>query len=213
MDHIQGVEVLLDGRALKIGRSTLAEALKVGVSAAHDQQRIVVEVKGDGRRIPDDLLSQPSDELTSIRVIELTSANPRELVAASLREAAGALDDLRQTQQAAAEAMQAGDAPGAYDQLGVIFGSWQAVREVVVRAGAVLNVDVMNVPLRINDEPETVAGATADLSVHLRAIKDAMGAEDVSAMSDILAYDLDAAAERWSRVLTALSNSLGGPTP
>ncbi|MFA6045374.1 MAG: hypothetical protein WC718_10355 [Phycisphaerales bacterium] len=213
MNHIHSVEVLLDGRALTIGRPTLAEALRVGVSAAHGLNRIVIEVKGDGKRIPDDLLAQPSDELTTIKRIELVSANPRELVGRSLREASSALDELRDTQQTAAQAMQAGDGPAAYDQLGTIFSSWQAVREVVVRAGAVLGTDVMNLPLTVDGEPDTVAAATADLSVHLRAIKDAMASEDVSAMGDILAYDLDAAAARWSRVLTSLADALGGTSP
>lgn len=213
MDHIYDVEVLLDGRALTIGRPTLAEALRVGVSAAHDMQRIVVEVKGDGKRIPDDVLAQPSDELTTIKRIDLVSANPRELVGRSLREAASAMDDLRETQQTAARAMQAGDGPQAYDQLGTIFSSWQAVREVVVRAGAVLGTDVMHLPLNVDGEPDTVAAATTDLSVYLRAIKDAMSTDDASAMGDILGYDLDASASRWSRVLAALADAVGGAGP
>lgn len=213
MTHIHDVEVLLDGRTLKIARPTLAEALRAGVAAAQASQRIVVEVKGDGERIPDDLLADPSDELTSIRVIQLISADPRELVAGSLRDAAGALEQLRETQQAAADAIQSGDMTSAYDQLGSVFSSWQAVREVVERAGAVLNVDVMNIPLSDEVPPHTLAGATADLRVHLRAIKDAMGQEDVSAMGDILAYDLDAAASRWASALLALAVALGGKSP
>lgn len=185
--------------------------MRAGVAAAQQQSRIVIEVKGDGRRIPDDLLAQPSDELTTIRVIELVSANPRELAAKSLRDAAAAIDELRETQQAAASAMHAGEA--AFDELGTIFSSWQAVRGVVQQAGAVLGVDVMNIPLKIDDSQDTVAAATADLSTHLRAMKDAMGAQDISAMADVLAYDLDAAAERWARVLLALAGALGGTTP
>lgn len=207
MNHIQSVEVLLDGRAIPIGRPTLAEALRSGVAAAQAQSRIIVEVKGDGRRIPDDLLAQPSDELTTIRVIELVSADPRALVTASLREAAAALDELRDQQQAAASAMHAGEAP--FDQLGTIFASWQAVRGVVDQAGAVLAIDVMNKPLTIEGESDTISSAVADLSTHLRAMKDAMAAQDISAMADVLAYDLDAAATRWSRALLALAQSLG----
>jgi hypothetical protein len=204
------VEVLLDGKPVRVARPTLAEALRAGAAEAGVRGRIVIEVKADGVRVPDDRLAAPSEELAAVRKVELVSVDPRQLVGATLADAAEALDFMAGEQQTTAELVHAGRTSEALEKLGTIFATWSAAREAVHRGGAVLGVDLTAIPL--DDEGATIGALAAELGVHLRAVRDAVEQEDWSALGDALAYDLDAAAKGWSRGLRVLSGKVQGLT-
>jgi hypothetical protein len=84
MAHIHTMQVLLDGESLRIDRPTLAAAMKSASDAARVRGRIIIEMKADGQRIPDELLARASEELTTVKVLSFASAEPRGLVSQSL---------------------------------------------------------------------------------------------------------------------------------
>jgi|SRR5262245_38404042 len=210
------MRVLLDGQPLSIARDSLAEALRAGVEQAASRGRIIIEARADGRPIPDDQLSSPPDTAAGVEQVTLTSAEPRTLVRVTLLDAAEALDGVRVEQAAVAEMLQAGRTDEALEKLTGVMGTWQAVRDVLSRSAEVVSLDLSTLKLPDVDEESSLGPATRALATHLREIKEAVSSEDWSALSDIVAYDLDAQAGVWRRVLTSLAGvvaDLPGPAP
>lgn len=209
MGHTQSMEVLLDGKRLDVQRPTLAAALKVAVETANRDGRIIVEVKCDGARLSDDVLASPSDEVLGTRTLAFTSEDPRLLVARSMQDAEDLLGTTREKQQSIAERVQAGDLGPALADLSECFKAWQVLHDVVSQGCAVLGWDIEKVALA---DGTTLSAAVADLRVHLRNLRDALEAEDWSAVSDVVGYDLDAQATRWQATLRVLADqAAGGP--
>jgi hypothetical protein len=208
MRHIQGVQVLLDGQTLAIAKPTLAAALRAAVDAAHGRGRIIVEIKRDGLPVPPEDLESPTADLGNAR-LDFTSEDPRDLVRRSLEDAAAIMPGTREMQQAAAEAIQRGDTGEALTVLSQCFAAWQGVHDVLSRGTTVL----ATAPGGTKLGEGQVEPATAELRQHLRSLKDALENEDWSAVADLLAYDLDAAAERWHTLLSALARSLAQRSP
>lgn len=209
MGHTQSMEVLLDGKRLDVPRPTLAAALKVAVETANRDGRIIVEVKCDGARLSDDVLAAPSDEVLGTRTLAFTSEDPRLLVARSMQDAEDLLGTTRVKQQSIAERVQAGDLGPALADLSECFKAWQVLHDVVSQGCAVLGWDIEKVAL---EDGMTLSAAVADLRGHLRNLRDALEAEDWSAVSDVVGYDLDAQATRWQATLRVLADqAAGGP--
>ncbi len=200
------VEVFLDGRTLAVPKPTLAEALRLAASEAQSRGRVIIEVKADGERIPDSMLVEPSAELTGVRVLSFTSANPRELVAQTLRDAVAALDETSQDHLTASDYLQTGRTQEAIEVMGRVITSWQAVGGVVEQSAALLGLRLGELTLEGVEPDQGFTAATSELRTHLRAMKDAMEQEDWSALSDVLAYDLEAQAGRWRVLVGALAD-------
>lgn len=188
---------------LRAGAMTLADALKVGAEAAASRGRMVISVLADGVQIPEEVLASPAESLGTWSKLELQSADPRELVASSLLDAAGVLQGVVRDQQSLAEQIHAGRTSESVDTLRGILAAWGAVREVVSRGGAVLNIDLTATPL--DDDGGTLADSVVVLREHLRAVKDAMENEDWSALADVVSMDLDADAQTWASSLRLLA--------
>ncbi|CAG1009309.1 hypothetical protein PHYC_03686 [Phycisphaerales bacterium] len=209
MGHTPIVVATLDGHPLAIPRPTLAEALRAASAAAKALGRVIVEVKADGEQIPDDALARPSEELTTVRSLTFISADPKQLVGQTLLDAAAALDDVLGEQQMVSDLVQMGRTEEAIDPLRRVLTTWQAARDVVDRGSALLGINVNTLKLEGLDAEEGFEGSTRSLRENLRALRDAMEAEDWSAVSDVVAYDLDAQAKRWSGLLRALATHVG----
>lgn len=193
---------------LRAGAMTLADALKAGAEAAAARGRMVVAVLADGVQIPDEALASPAEALGTWSKLELHSADPRELVASSLLDAAGVLQGVVRDQQALAEQIHAGRTSESVDTLRGILAAWGAVREVVSRGGAVLNIDLTATPL--DDDGTTLADSVVMLREHLRSVKDAMENEDWSSLADVVSMDLDADAQTWASSLRLLAQRTRG---
>ncbi|MDX2131164.1 MAG: hypothetical protein SFY69_03815 [Planctomycetota bacterium] len=183
----------------------MAAALRLAADTARSAGRVIIEVKADGERLSDESLGAPSEDAAPIGVLAFTSADPRRLVGQTLLDAVEALEQARGDQQATAELIQSGDTDRAMDPLSRVLGTWQAVGEVVDRGATLLSLDVSTLRLEGVEEGESFAHATSALREHLRLLRDAVRDEDWSGVSDILAYDLDAQAERWAYLMRALA--------
>jgi len=202
MGHTPVMQVLLDGQALAVSKPTLAAALRSAVDAAQQRGRIIIEVKGDGQRIADDLLAAPSDEVCAIRTLAFISEDPRQLVARSFDDAGSVLANTKEAQQRVSERIQSGEVSEALDQLSECFTAWQAVHDVVSQGCGVLGWQVDSITL---GDGSTLGMAVGALRGHLRSLKDALGSEDWSAVSDLVGYDLDAQADLRRVLLAELS--------
>lgn len=208
MGHTHGVEVILDGVAFSERAASISAALRAASETARTRGRIVVEVRADGERVPDAMLAGEAADLATIKVLSFVSANPRHLVTQTLRDAAAALNQATADQQRVCELVQSGETAEAIDPLRSVLSTWQAVRDVVDRGGALLGEPLQNLNVGVEDGARSVAEATSGLREALRSLKDAMENEDWAAVSDTVGYDLDAQSRRWVALLLALADAL-----
>lgn len=210
MGHIQIMEITLDGAVLRVDGSTLGAALKSAADAAAASGRIVVDIRADGERLPNEFLENPDRPLGGVRVLAFTSADPRSLVVQTFEEAANTLQALVGVQQVVAEHIQAGRLEEAMDPLREVLESWQAVNQVVSQGAALVAVPLDDLRVQEFTGEITFQAASTELLGVLRSLRDAMDSEDWSAVADAVGYDLDAQAGRWERMLRALARRIGG---
>jgi len=194
------VEIVLDGAALMVTEPTLAAALRHAADEAQRRGRVIIEVKADGARLSDEVLSNPGAGLEGVRTLAFISADPAQLVSQSLRDCAAALDEAAAEQRRASDLIQSGRTSEALEVVARVLGTWQAVSGVVDHSAALLG--------RPLGDVGELGEATADLRTHLRSMKDAMGAEDWPALSDVLGYDLDAQATRWRTLVESMADDV-----
>lgn len=201
MMHV--MKVYLDDEPLAGAGESLTAALEAGREAAGSGGRVIVEVWADGAPAPeDDLANPPAREPYAVE-LKLVSAEPASVVADAFSLAAEALDEARRLQQAAAESLQTGETSEAMQSLRGALEVWEQVRRSVTDGCALLGVGP--------GEACDAAGSGADgagleelvaaLMGRLLDIKRAVASEDWSGLADVLAYDLDDEAVRWSAML------------
>jgi hypothetical protein len=207
------MQVLLDGHPLAVSPPSLAEALAAAVADAEKRGRIIVEVKADGQTLSDEKLGNPSREPSTIQELRLLSAEPRAMVRHTLLDAVTALENAREHQSKSADQIQSGQPDEALQTLQVAVLTWQAVRDIVSRSAAVLELDLDTLDLPGVEEGVNFKTATKDLLGHLTQMRAALDSQDWSALSDIVGYDLDAQVGVWKGLLVALSQHVSTLPP
>jgi hypothetical protein len=205
------MRVVLDGTPLtdhaSTAAATFAEALGAGATAAQAGGRIIIEVKADGQPVPPEHLSDPASVTATYAELVLRSADPRALVRESLSDASDALGQLAPLHAAVADALATGDTRRAMDQLREVLSTWQAVQDLLEHARALLSLDLTHI--RVPDRPDlTFDAKAAQFVATSRTIRDAVQSQDWSALSDAVAYDLDAAAGDWAALIRALAKDV-----
>lgn len=188
----------LDGQAVAVSGDSLAAGLAAGAQAAHERGRVIIDVLIDGQPATPEALTNPSAAPGTCAELSLTSADPRSLAHASLLDAARALDTVLAEQQAAGQLLQAGQYQDANAHLGAALQLWQMVQAVLQQASAITGVDLSGIPCG-------PVAAIASLGERLGALKTAMQAQDIAAMSDLLLYDLCEQAKEWQALLPRIA--------
>lgn len=204
------MRILLDGEPLA-DCSTLRQALRAASDAASPRGRLVVDVVADGRRVPDDELAAAQDHPEPFAELRLHSADPASLVHAALRDASETLRVLETRQRSAREHTDAARLDQALESLNSVVSSWALVKDVFERCVAVLALD----PGELRPEPgssRSAADLVRELGAHAMSLRDAVGNEDWSAVSDLLGYQLDEQCRAWQALFRALESSVK-PTP
>src|ERR1051325_5030733 len=207
------MQVLLDGHPLAVSPPSLAEALAAAVADAEKRGRIIVEGKADGQTLSDEKLCNPPREPSAIQELRLLSAEPRAMVRHTLLDAVTALENAREHQSKSADQIQSGQPDEALQTLQVAVLTWKAVRDIVSRSAAVLELDLDTLDLPGVEEGVNFKTATKDLLGHLTQMRAALDSQDWSALSDIVGYDLDAQVGVWKGLLVALSQHVSTLPP
>ncbi|MBL8762204.1 MAG: hypothetical protein JNL50_12970 [Phycisphaerae bacterium] len=203
------MRLLLDNDVIFTPRESLALALKTGVEEAERRGRIIIEVHGDGRPLGDDLLSAPPDDASGISELRLISADPNLLVAETLMQAADSLRLARQHQSSASDKFLAGDTDAALDEVKHAFGVWQAVRDAFEKSAQVLGTQLFEAKFDVGNGQTRAAREDVDaLTAALREVRDAMEAQDWSALADAMEYGLSGVVDRWEVMLTAIARAI-----
>lgn len=199
------MRLIMDGTTISDAAEGVAQALETARAQAEQLGRLVIEVRADGEPA-DDLLGAPPEGTAGVGEISVTTADRSAFLRETLAEARDALARTREDQQRAAELVDSGEVAQAIGALRGIVEGWQMVRSVVDQTAALAGVALDGV--RVGDE--TGDAVIRSLAQDLVALRDAVGREDWSALSDALACDLDARAGQWIDLMGELTSRAVG---
>jgi hypothetical protein len=201
------MNVFMDGERVPGTHTNLAGAMSTSRSIAESRGRILIEVKADGKTIPDAILESPASAATTYAELHFQSAEPRQLVRSTLLGAVDLLEDIRAGQSAAAESFQTGDTGQAFEHLQAVLTNWQIVQSVVTSGSQLLNMSLT--------DPSVGGGTSFDglgtaLSRELTQVRSSLAAQDHSAVADALAFELSKQVDAWVLALRAMATKIEG---
>ncbi|HZW10476.1 MAG TPA: hypothetical protein VFF69_11285 [Phycisphaerales bacterium] len=196
------MKIILDDELMKESADTLAEAIRLGASRAASKGRVVVDILADGRAVGGPELGDSASMARGCEELRLTSAEPKAFVRVTLLDAADALGQARAAQQRAAELVEAGSLPEAYQTLAAALNLWQAARQALDEGAQLVGLDLSALPL---ENPDELPEAIAELSRCLEEVRRCVGAQDWAGLSDVLLYDLDRLVDTWRDVLRSVA--------
>ena len=192
------MKVILDDAPLTETPATLAEAIAAAAEHARANSRVIVDIHADGRAIGAAELDDEEAMQHACDELRLTTAEPRAFVAVTMRDAADALGSARESQQQAAELIEAGNSDEAFRALEQGLDLWQAARQSLDQGSQLLGLDLSEVPL---ENPDALPEAIAKLSASLEEVRRTVGAQDWAGLSDCLLYDLEDLIGEWQSLL------------
>jgi hypothetical protein len=190
--------VYLDGEPLWAQRDTLQAGLRVAADEAQQRGRIIVEATADGSPIAEPVLENPPDTPFDGE-LRFVSVEPKMLARTTLQDASEALEQAREAQKRGAELIESGRPEESLTPLGEAIDVWRVVRDAVQKSVAIAPTGAGQAGL---SELVTMLGAT------LTEIKRSLTAQDWSALSDALHYDMDEQVDRWQSLLTHMVDEL-----
>ena len=203
------MRVRLDGEDVRNPGATLATAIDAARLKAEERGRVVVEVRLDGRALTEEELARVDRSERMGSVVEFVSAEPRSLVRVTLLELIPMLEGALAQQDHASDEIGAGRMQEGLQALASALEIWNGVQRAVGDGVRLLGMEVGDVTLAHADsgaDPEPLADRVERLAACLTEIKRSLQAQDVSALCDVLSYDLKEEGERWQGVLQSLAD-------
>lgn len=196
------MKITIDDRVLETDAVTLGDAL-VAVQGA-SAGRMIVAAEADGETVPMEHLLNPPESSPYAESIVFRTVEPSALVHETLFSAVDIIRGIKPRQKEVADMLLAGEVEPAKEQLMTLLSGWLDVNKTVqlcTSSGHVSReaIEALDPPL---DE------AVVRLAGDLQELRDALGSNDFTAVSDLLAYEMMDQAERWSGLLTSLADSL-----
>ncbi len=179
----------------------------VGQVLTHVQRpgRLVVNLLIDGLE-PD--LSQMAVVRRSPvcgRTLYIETAAPRQMALDVLSDVQDQLDAVDAFRSDAADLLAQDKVARAMEKLGLCLTAWQAAHGAVAQTARLLRVDLER--LAVDGRP--AAAVLAEFNDQLRQVKQTLTDRDYVCLTDLLRYEMDGAAGRWSALLDALRGTLG----
>ena len=195
------MKIILDDTPLTdlpASAATLAQAIAAAAQRAASQDRVIVDIFADGREISTAELDDEETMAHACDEVRLTTAEPRAFVRVTMRDAADALEAARSHQERAAELIEAGSTPEAYEAIETALALWQSARQSLDQGSQLIGLDLTTLPF---EHPDILPEAIAKLSAALEEVRRSVGAQDWAALSDVLLYDLDDLVGEWQHLL------------
>ena len=204
------MQVLLDGRPIEASGNSLAAALEAGRSASSALKRVIIEVTADGQPAPEAHLENPPTDEPYAETIEMRSASAVDLVRTTLHEAADALQEAKRQQVLASDLILEAKTVEAMEKLGEALKLWSAIEQAVTDSCALFA------------SPELAGGAdvgltvdaslVAELTTNLNQVRSALAKRDWSELSDLLAFEMEEQAQKWSKAIREMADGLSALT-
>jgi hypothetical protein len=198
------MRIYLDDFETSLQADCVANALRVASGVVEKSGRMIVEVAVDGVSWGDEDLASSEFTARDAGEIRLSTAHPAELFRDTLIHAADAVLNALELQSSAAKLMQGTRSREGLDALLEALSVWSTVQSALTRG----------LELSILSREELCArgidldGSIQALDAQLRALRDAMLAQDTTAISDCLLYEFPVTSKRFAAMLAALANEL-----
>ncbi len=199
--------VTLDGQKIDgpvVSDCTL-ETLLDQVRKAYLGERLIVSVAIDGERLDEvalqEQLERPVDEGCQC---DLESGNPGELVRDALCGLAQEFQSAGERQADLPERLSSGDVSSAVRDIGQFVQLWQTCHRALGQCSGLLGVDLTE--WEHNGRPVRVW--LEDLVSKLTELREALEAQDVVLLSDLVRYELLPLCDTWSGVLKDLAGQV-----
>lgn len=194
------MDIFIDDKPFACPESDLCALIAAVRRQVEPEGLIVVEIRVDGRPLDDEDLSRPSAAPLQAREVQFLTAIPGQIVGEALLSASLMLQDVRETQRAAADLLTADQPAKALDHVRTTLNVWQQAQQSVQQSAALLRIDLNDV--RVNDQP--ITAVINDLVEKLSTIREQLTSNDWVGLSDSIGYDLDIAAQQWVELLQVL---------
>ncbi len=202
------MQIFLDSDPFDTSATTLGEVMAQVRDRLSDAgaERIIVEVRLDGRTVPSDELGQHHDAPLNVEELQLITANPRELARQTMLDVAEALIGARQAQAHAAELLRDDEQGPALDHVRTALGVWSQVQESVLHSAQLLGLSLDSVEVDGRTAPELVT----QLAELLHLVREQIESADWLGLADTLEYDLAEHAGQWVELIQTLSEQIKG---
>ncbi len=176
------------------------EALDNARLHAESAGRLIIDILVDGQPAPDELYGETPETLGPIQELRFTTADTQSMVNESISTAIDSIDLLKADQVQGAQQIRSGELGDAMDTLRAILEGWQAMRDMVDQITQITDLDIQSV--QVGSEPGSVI--VQSLSTALSEVRETLQSEDWSSLGDVIEYDLEELATKWSALLSAL---------
>jgi hypothetical protein len=195
------MRILLDESETTLAANTVGDALRQAAALAGERGRMIVEIEVDGIRWSEDDLSTPETAQRGAGELKLLTAHPAELLCETFDQSANAVAEIEEIQREAAKHFQGGRTKDGLNQLLESLALWGAVQTGLARG---LNIGVLSQPA-LEARGIEVDGPVKVLESKLRELREAIIAQDFTALSDCLMYEFPAVAQRVAALLRSLA--------
>lgn len=176
------------------------EALENARLHAESAGRLIIDILVDGQPAPDELYGETPETLGPIQELRFTTADTQSMVNESIETAIDSIELLKADQVQGAQQIRSGELGDAMESLRAILEGWQAIRDMVDQITQITNLDIQSVQVGNEQGSEIVQS----LSTALAEVRETLQSEDWSSLGDVIEYDLEELATKWSALLSAL---------
>ena len=162
--------------------------------------RLIVDILVDGQPAPDEIFDDEPEGLGPINELRFTTADTNELIVETAQTAIESIELLKADLEAGAQQIRAGDIQDAMETMRSILEGWQAMRDIVDQITQITSIEIESIKVG-----EEMGSEIIDLlSKSLSEVRETLQNEDWSSLGDVIEYDLNELAVKWSAMLSAL---------
>lgn len=203
------MRILLDDHDTNLSAETVGAALREASIVAERAGRLIVEVSVDGIEWSEEDLSSAEFASRAAGELRCATVHPAELLRDTFANAADAVLNAESIQRGAAQLLQGGRTRDAYDRLAEALAVWGAVQTAVSHGLALGILPRESLAARGID----LDGAVQSLDAHLRRLRDAMVAQDATAVADCLLYEFPSTSRAFAAMLAELAKAAHAALP
>ena len=199
------MSVMVDDQPLAVEKMGL---LTIGQVLSHVQRgnRLVINLLIDGKAPDLSGLGAVRRSPLNGHTIYIETAEPRVIARNVLVEVEHQLDLNEEVRDQAVEFLQQNQPERALEKLHGWFHMWLTAQESVSKVSQLLRIDLDALQVAGNPLSEVLDRFAAQL----REIKSAIENRDFVTLTDVLAYEMQQAADDWRNVLAALADVVAG---
>jgi len=198
------MRIYLDDCQTNIDAKDVAEGLAAAARVVEGNGRMIVDVQVDGVAWSEEDLANGEFTARSAGELRLATAHPATLLRDTMMHAADAVLNAEEIQRNAAKLMQSDRFGEGLQSLLEALAVWGSVQTAVSR-GLSLGIVSREALVRRGIDLD---GAIVALDGRLRTLRDAMLAQDRTAISDCLMYEFPETSKRFATMLAALAQEL-----